>query len=257
LATQTSQAWAGIVITLNATGWTASQLNIFQSAKTFWESQLTGYKPGISLTGPTINAVSQAIDGMGGILGSAGPSAISQQGGFFLTTTGSMTFDTADIAGLESNGRLLDVIQHEMGHVLGIGTLWSLNNVYVNNTGQYQGASALAQYRQEFVGQSGATFVPVELGGGSGTANGHWDEVDNGAGNTGRVTVVGNRDMRYELMTGWLNSDQPSFVSRTTLGSLEDIGFTTVLSAVPEPSSMVLLGLAVSGAWFARKKSRR
>ena len=35
-----------------------------------------------------------------------------------------MTFDTADLQAMEANGTLVDVITHEMGHVLGIGTIW-------------------------------------------------------------------------------------------------------------------------------------
>ena len=36
-----------------------------------------------------------------------------------------MSFDTADLARMEADGSLTDVILHEMGHVLGFGTLWS------------------------------------------------------------------------------------------------------------------------------------
>jgi hypothetical protein len=35
-----------------------------------------------------------------------------------------MIFDTADLARLEEGGGLVDLVTHEMGHVLGIGTLW-------------------------------------------------------------------------------------------------------------------------------------
>ena len=35
-----------------------------------------------------------------------------------------MQFDVADMAKLISNGTLQSVVLHEMGHVLGIGTLW-------------------------------------------------------------------------------------------------------------------------------------
>jgi hypothetical protein len=35
---------------------------------------------------------------------------------------GQMKFDMADIASLERLGNWLDVIKHEMGHILGIGT---------------------------------------------------------------------------------------------------------------------------------------
>lgn len=35
---------------------------------------------------------------------------------------GFMQFDTADLRHMENEGTLVDVITHEMGHVLGIGT---------------------------------------------------------------------------------------------------------------------------------------
>ena len=35
-----------------------------------------------------------------------------------------MSFDTADLAQIEADGSLVRVIMHEMGHVLGIGTIW-------------------------------------------------------------------------------------------------------------------------------------
>ena len=41
-----------------------------------------------------------------------------------LPALGSMRFDTDDLSSLEAQGLLDEVIKHEMGHVLGIGTLW-------------------------------------------------------------------------------------------------------------------------------------
>jgi hypothetical protein len=158
-----------------------------------------------------------------------------------------MQFDTADLNQMEANGTLSSVILHEMAHVMGFGTLWELNNVYVDGTGRYTGANALAAYRTEF-NQPGATFVPVELGGGSGTANGHWDEVDNGAGNTGRVSALG--DIRFELMTGWLNT--PSYISETTVQSFVDIGFVT---AVPEPTTLLSLASGALLLVFFKRRS--
>ena len=47
--------------------------------------------------------------------------------------------------------------------------------------GQYTGAAALDAFKLEF-NQLEATFVPVELDGGAGTANGHWNMgIDLGA----------------------------------------------------------------------------
>ena len=237
-------------INVNFTGGlTASQQGAFTQAASFWQSVITGYQAGISLTGITIDASGAAIDGVGGILGQAGPSTIVNQGGYVLADTGTMQFDTADLANMQTNGTLVSVIKHEMAHVLGFGTLWDLNGVYVNGSGQYTGANALAAYQKEFVGQANAAFVPVELGGGTGTADGHWNEVDGGAGLTGIVDHQG-RDMRNELMTGWLNS--PTFVSNTTRMSFADIGYT--VAAVPLPAAIWLFG---SGLGLIATRKRR
>jgi len=230
-------------------GLTASQQNVFVQAEATWEGLIAGYQPGITLTEIILNASGVAIDGVGGVLGSAGLNSAAFQGGFVLATSGSMQFDTADLVSLESSGYLEHVILHEMAHILGLGTLWTWNGVYVTGSGQYTGAYGLAAYKAEF-DQPGATYVPVELAGGAGTANGHWDEVYGGAGLTG-ITDGEGRDIRNELMTGWLNS--PTFISQTTVQSFKDIGFTVT----PEPTTALLLanGLLVLG--LARRRRPR
>jgi hypothetical protein len=223
---------------------TISQQAAFESSKTTWEGIITGYQQG-TLTGITINVNLDNIDGVGGTLGSAGPTNGAFTTNFLYATAGSMTFDTSDTAELETSGVFDDVILHEMGHVLGIGTLWSASAVtggnivgrqelYVDGSGQYTGAFGLAAYNSEF-GQSGS-FVPVELGGGPGTADGHWNEVDGGAGNTGIISNITGKDFKDELMTGWLNADP--FISTLTTESMRDLGYTVV----PEPTSALLLG---------------
>ena len=57
----------------------------------------------------------------GSILGQAGPCFIRPDSR--LTVAGVMKFDSADVRGLIDNGKFKDVIVHEMGHVLGVGTL--------------------------------------------------------------------------------------------------------------------------------------
>src|SRR5206468_4913919 len=69
-----------------------------------------------------IFAVLDSIDGPGKILGQAGPCFIRLPG--YLPLIGVMRFDTADVANLESAGQFDEVILHEMGHVLGFGTIW-------------------------------------------------------------------------------------------------------------------------------------
>lgn len=253
-------------INVNFTG-TLEQELLFTNAANAWESRITGYRGVMSLGFVTINAVVAPIDGVGGTLGSAGPTHVSIQdedgvgGGnvFMLATAGDMTFDSADAASLTAS-----VIEHEMGHVLGFGTLWSAAGVglpgygaqelYSTGTGQFTGATATATWQAEF-GQVDA-FVPVELGGGSGTANGHWNEVDGGAGPTGIIQAGTSNDMSNELMTGWLN--EPTFVSQTTLASFYDIGYTVdSLLLVPEPSTYAAIfgSLALAFAIMRRRQS--
>ncbi len=245
-------AQATFTISLNFSGLDATQQSYFTAAKSFWESTISGYQAGISLTGFTINANGLIIDGVGGILGSAGPTSATTQAGFFLTTAGAMDFDLADINALIGAGSFTDVIKHEMAHVMGFGTLWTQNNVYVNGSGKFTGGAALAQFKTEFLGQGAATYVPVELGGGGGTANGHWNEVDGGGANTGIVDAQG-RDFRNELMTGWLNA--PTFTSKTTIASFQDIGYN--ISLVPEVNAFLMALAACPLVLMAAVRRRR
>jgi hypothetical protein len=255
LSLSTLQAGMTIQLTLGGDGLTLSQADAFQSAKRFWEERLVGYQPGITLSGVNISGSSSFIDGLGGTVGEAAPQVTTVQAGYTLAVSGTMSFDTADLAFLEANNVLHQVLRHEMAHVLGFGILWPQNSLYIPGSGRYLGALGLAAYRSEFLGQSAASFVPVERGGGTSTADFHWDEVDFGAGLTGRVTTYG-RDMRDELMSGWLNRALPAFVSRTTLGQFEDLGFVANYAAVPEPHGG-LLWLASLWMFFSRRRGLR
>ena len=140
---------------------------------------------------------------------------------------GRMQFDSADVVGMVAANTFYGVVLHEMAHVLGMGTLWAFktrnavgNNLYTAGSGQYYGPAALEAWQTEF-GRTGATFVPVELGGGDGTAGGHWNEVDVGAGDTGFTSSLLGMDLSRELMTGRVSST--FFLSTLTLGGLADL----------------------------------
>ncbi len=238
-------------------GLTPSQEAIFSQAEAMWESVILGYLPGGTTYEDSlvINAEGAAIDGVGGVLGSAGPTYIWDDGSDYLVSIeGDMTFDSADLANMETSGILDEVIAHEMGHVIGLGTLWSSSGVgfpgyqevYVGASGEYTGPAGVAAYQSEF-SQPGAAFVPVELGGGGGTANAHWNEGD-GGGLTG-ITNGDGKDMRNELMTGWINS--PTFLSQTTISSLEDLGY----EVTPEPATMSLLAIGALAIMRRRRRS--
>ncbi len=216
-----AQAEFNISLNFSATT-TTEQKAVFTAAANYWMSEISGYKAGITLSGITINADVTAIDGAGGILGQAGPDGFALQQGTFYATSGIMQFDSADVNSLISAGTFDEVIRHEIGHILGIGTLWEDNNLYVAGTGKYTGSGALAGWRYEF-GLPGDLFVPVELGGGPGTRNGHWNESD-GGWDTGIASRITGRDLSEELMTGWAGADM--FTGLITLGSLKDLGYT-------------------------------
>jgi hypothetical protein len=205
---------------------TQSQRTAFYNAAGRWASVITGDLPDVVLNVPANAcgmphpAVNQTvddllvlvtivpIDGPGGILGSAGPCYVRSSGG--LPVLGAVRIDEADLVFLEANGRLEDVLAHEFGHVIGIGTRWGSGLVGAGGADPiFTGPTATEQ----FLGSGGSAYpgspVPVENTGGQGTRDGHW-----------RESVFNN-----ELMTGWLNlSDNP--LSSVTVGALEDIGYT-------------------------------
>jgi hypothetical protein len=275
-----------VVIQINFDGGlTTSQQAYFSVAASYWQSLIVDYAGGINPLFSTgiddmdgridITAKGSIIDGVGGILGQAGPQTGVGLGGFLYTATGSMEFDSADLASLESNKTLMSVIMHEMAHVLGFGTLWDpatdfsipgFQDVFNHGTNLYTGINALQEWKTEF-SQPSATAVPIEADGGPGTAKAHWNEVAGGAGLTG-ITDTFGRDMRNELMTGWLNT--PSFLSRMSVAQFADIGYVVDFSnlafinsnlnnaVVPEPSSMMIFALgALALAKTKRQKTQR
>ena len=236
-----SVAWAApaaasnfsITLDFSDGGLTSGEEAVFEEAANYWDHVITGYKSGISgMHGVYIDASAQYIDGAGGILAQTSPGGYefktaSNGVQYTLLSDSSIVIDSADIGNVYNQGYLYPVIVHEMAHAMGFGTVWDVNNVYVDGSGHYTGAAALAAYQHEFVGQQNATYVPVELAGGPGTADGHWNEVTGGAGPTGIVTYYSGQDMEYELMTGWLNLPASQlFVSQTTIHQFEDLGYT-------------------------------
>jgi hypothetical protein len=131
-----------------------------------------------------------------------------------------MTFDTPDIDSLRADGTFLGVVLHELGHVLGLGALWTNAGLYDGFSGQYRsGTRAESEWRN--IGCSGP--LPVELEGGPGTAGAHWDEDC----------------LVNELMTGFRTGGTP--LSRITIGSLFDLGYTVNFEAA-DPFTVADLG---------------
>ena len=216
-------------------GLTSSQQNVFEAAAARWAEIITGDLPPVIVDGAEIDDIlidarGTAIDGPSGILGQAGPTRIRSGSG--LPATGVMEFDIGDLADLEVNGGLLNVIIHEMGHVLGIGTLWQTQNLLTGGGSPnptFIGMQAMEEFAR-LTGAAAPTPVPVANTGGPGTRDGHWREA-----------VFGS-----ELMTGFLN---PAFnpISRLTIASLEDLGYVVNYAAADPYVLPTALELAVMG----------
>jgi hypothetical protein len=124
---------------------------------------------------------------------------------------------------LEQQGRLGDIIAHEMGHVLGFGTIWNAKGLLggtFSGDPFFSGARARAHFdvlKPGYVGNR----VPVENTGGAGTINSHW-----------RETVFNN-----EMMTGFASPvGAVSPISLVTIASLADLGYSVNYStAEPFP----------------------
>lgn len=189
---------------------------------------------GETVDGVIIHVFLHTIDGPGNILGAAAPCILRDDG--YLPAQGYMEFDTADLTFLQQNNQLGPVIVHEMGHVLGFGTIWNFNPNSQGGGGLPVNAFLLGRpgpdptfnglgARAAFYGSlaAGTSFfgtpVPVEgTPAGPGTVYSHWRE----------------NLFRNELMTGFLSTTQPNPLSAVTVQQFRDLGYT-VNDALADP----------------------
>jgi hypothetical protein len=234
---------AGFDVTLHVTpgSMTDAQLRAFATAKERIEQVVVGDLPPVTFSrtaaelagcgGQAVNteiddvlvvAEVVSIDGAGQTLGEAGPCFVRSSSG--LPVMGYLRLDAADLARLEAAGRLEAVVLHEMLHVLGFGTTWTRVGLLAGagtDDPTFTGPSAREAFLSSRVGRGYAgEVVPVEGGGGAGTAGSHW-----------RESVLGD-----ELMTGWISgASQP--LSRATVASMGDLGYAVDLSRAEEVGS--------------------
>jgi len=171
-------------------------------------------------------AVVDSIDGPGKVLGNSGPCYVRNTGG--LSLIAGMHFDIADFQNLKNDGRVNDVVLHEMLHAVGFGTLWASKGQISGATtpsSAFVGLQAVAGcvfHGGTAVNQCGGGTVPLETTGGEGTRDRHWREATTATG-------IG---FRAELMTGFISAPGvPNPLSRISIGSLADIGYTVNVAA--------------------------
>ncbi|MYA12633.1 MAG: hypothetical protein F4Z32_14365, partial [Gemmatimonadetes bacterium] len=221
----------------HATPMSASQMAAFESARARWMAILADtelpdmpvpegvvrcrfpgqiYEQNVrAVDDLLIIAAVAEIDGEYKTVGRAAPCGIRQES--MLPWLGVMEFDAADLERMETNGTLEAVILHEMGHVLGIGSLWDHHELLRDPSlaaemevdTHFAGAKAIRAFDE--VG--GAAYargakVPVEnMGTRSGSDDSHW-----------RKSVFGN-----ELMNPSVEASMP--LSAVTVASLADLGY--------------------------------
>jgi hypothetical protein len=234
----------------------------FDLAEQFWERAIfgdldpyqlnwTGSCAGVPL--PNVNETVDdviiyvsldSIDGPFNKLGGATPCDIRDVG--YLTDLGVMIFDTTDLTYFNNLGLLDEIVKHEMGHVLGIGTLWHIlpsqadpflkNPSRPNNAGadtHFAGPLTIGRF-DAIGGESyGGAKVPVENTAVAGSADSHW-----------RESVF-----NHELLTPELDQGSNP-ISTITLSSLVDLGYLVTYSAAEAyvlPGAVPVAGLAGTG----------
>lgn len=228
-------------------GLTQRQKDAFKSAADRWSRMIVGDLPSVLVDGEVIDDVlilaqGAAIDGPGRILGQAGPTHLrpaNAGSAAFIPAKGIMTFDTADLEQMEQNNTLNDVITHEMGHVIGVGTIWDRKNLLEGSgttNPTFTGQNAMAEYGKLRGGDSGSTPVPIENTGGVGTRNSHWRESI----------------FRNELMSGFI-AEASNPISRVTVASLQDMGYVVDMNAAEPYDLPNMLMLAERGLLTAHE----
>lgn len=156
------------------------------------------------------------IDGPGGALAEAGPCAVRQRDGS--PTIGTIVIDSADLESLDASRVLEAVVLHEMGHVLGFGTLWEGSGLVAEPSVPHNAGADThflgPKTRKAFDRVGGTHYtlgakVPLENTGVRGSADGHW-----------REGVFGNELMSAKLEPGVRTMP----LSRVTIAALEDAG---------------------------------
>ncbi len=205
--------------------WTDSLKEDFIAAADFLSELITADIAPDGYDDITIDASLINIDGSGGVLGRAGPTAVWKANS--LSSSAIMEFDVADATFFDDNyGLWDDIVLHEMIHSLGLGTLWEyqgLLTTVVDDNGTKKPTDDIVSY--EYTGEMANYYsdvlynepvVIIEDSGGSGTAGGHWDE----------------ETYFNELMTGYINSI--NVLSEMSYGALEDLGYEVDYSVTPD-----------------------
>lgn len=172
-------------------------------------------------------------------LAEAGPDEFRDNFDSGLPYVGSMEINSDEIEQMKQEGSFESTILHEMGHALGIGTLWEDLDLVTGagtNNPRYIGENAIVQYNSIF--NNSETSIPVANTGGEGTRDIHWHESV----------------FQTELMSGFDDPGVKNPLSRITAASLIDLGYEVDLRFAEDytapgntPSNLNTSGVAAPG----------
>ncbi len=237
-------------------GFSASQKALFHKAAARWMSIITGDIPDSDFSDNPVDKWDDLlvarlfvndtvddlrifagigdIDGAKGTLGRGGTRIVKRNRiqGTLVTKIGTIAIDSADLEWM-SDTFLLEVILHEMGHVLGFGTFRETLNLVRGVSDKYfTGPLAIRAFDDAGGRNYDGPKVPVESG------SGHW-----------RGSVFGD-----ELMTASIRPDVDGSLplSAITIQSLADLGYEVDVSradeySLPDPVSAKLAGVQAIG----------
>ena len=118
-------------------------------AKAMWEHVVLGHQTGVDVAAVVIDVRASLF--LDGALATGGPTSTIDEGGFTLVKRGDIVVNLEQVEeyanwqgpGASGLNLLDELLAHEIGHVLGIGTLWNENGVYYDDV-KYVGEHGLA-----------------------------------------------------------------------------------------------------------------
>ena len=198
-----------------------TQQAIVEDAGERWGEIIVGGLPDVGdIDDLLIEVFTEDIDGNGddgrNVIGQGNNTEVRSDS--LLPYEGFIRLDIADVDRLETDGTLDELVIHEIGHVLGVGTLWDDFDLLTGAGGddpRFTGEGATREYNNIFGNDE--LSVPVENMGSSGTRDAHWRKAD----------------FDRELMTGSLDGNNLP-LSRVTVASLGDLGYVVDLDAADD-----------------------
>lgn len=180
-----------------------------------WERVIVGDVPTYIANGLVVDDFRMQVrmgllgggDAPGNRLADAGPRLNRSNG---LPATGEAGIDPFDVpsGNASRNQQFVGTLTHELGHGLGFVAGGIFSQFVTANS--FTGPSAVAEYQRMF--RLNATSIPLENGGGGGTAGSHWEEDI----------------FSSELMTGYVAAVMQ--LSRVTVAAFQDLGYQVSFS---------------------------